>query len=394
VLRQIPLFGTSPFSLRTQELLTKHTAVLGMTGAGKSNAVKVLLRNLLRLEEFHDLRVVVIDTHGEYAAVADALAGERGWTDLAVEVDRSLMEEGEFKEEALKRAFRRDRRDGALFARLQEIADTLGDDDDLPEFCEVLRDAANEEEDDKAAAALLEVVEQLCERDDLCLREENAYTLRERARQDHEAGEVRVESSDVETAGGTASAARMVEGGGAANGTAVGPEVDLSRPGLYILNLREHPGLIARARMAGGLMNRVYRRSLEVDGREPFLVVIDEAQNYAPEQQTGLLKRLRFSEQATFALASEGRKFNVGILVASQRPARVSKNILSQCNTHVIFRVANVEDLDAIGGSFEAASRGLLDELPGFDVGTCAVGGTGIGMVTRVAVPEFRAVAM
>jgi hypothetical protein len=57
----------------------------------------------------------------------------------------------------------------------------------------------------------------------------------------------------------------------------------------------------------------------------------------------------------------------------------------------MIFRVANLEDLMAIGASFEAASKPLLDELPGFDTGICVVGGTAINMVTRVVVPLFGA---
>ncbi len=80
-------------------------------------------------------------------------------------------------------------------------------------------------------------------------------------------------------------------------------------------------------------------------------------------------------------------------MVSSQRPARVNKDILSQCNTHVVFRVANVEDLSALAGSFEAASQPLLDELPGFDTGVCVVSGTAIGMLTRVEVPLFESVA-
>jgi DNA helicase HerA-like ATPase len=67
---------------------------------------------------------------------------------------------------------------------------------------------------------------------------------------------------------------------------------------------------------------------------------------------------------------------------------------LSQCNTQMIFRVANVEDLAAIAGSFEAASRSLLDELPGFDTGVSVVAGTGVGMVARVEVPLFAAPAV
>ena len=102
---------------------------------------------------------------------------------------------------------------------------------------------------------------------------------------------------------------------------------------------------------------------------------------------------MRPAFDAVFRIASEGRKFGVGLVVASQRPARVNKDILSQCLTHIIFRVANVEDLGAIAGSFEAASRPLLAELPGFDTGVCVVGGTAIGMVTRVEVPLFAASA-
>ena len=36
-----------------------------------------------------------------------------------------------------------------------------------------------------------------------------------------------------------------------------------------------------------------------------------------------------------------------------------TKDVLNQCNTHMVFRVANVEDLSALAGSFEAASQPL-----------------------------------
>ena len=87
--------------------------------------------------------------------------------------------------------------------------------------------------------------------------------------------------------------------------------------------------------------------------------MLDEAQNYAPEQHTGWLKEVKPAFDAVFRIASEGRKFGVGLVVSTQRPARFNKDVLSQCNTHIIFRVANVEDLAAIAGSFEAASKPL-----------------------------------
>ena len=49
---------------------------------------------------------------------------------------------------------------------------------------------------------------------------------------------------------------------------------------------------------------------------------------------------------------------------------------------------------EKVAGSFEAASQPLLDELPGFDTGVCVVGGTAIGMLTRLEVPLFESVAV
>ncbi len=169
-----------------------------------------------------------------------------------------------------------------------------------------------------------------------------------------------------------------------------GEPEDLERQGLYILDLHMTDDLALRAIKTATLFNHAFRRSKESAGDIPTLVVPAEAHNYAPEQHTGWLKDVNTAFDAVFRIASEVRKFGVGLVVATQRPARVNKDILSQCNTHVIFRVANVEDLVAIGGSFEAASRPLLAELPGFDTGVCVVDGTAIGMVTRVEVPLFE----
>src|ERR1051326_6554277 len=61
-----------PVRLRASELLCRHCAVYGMTGAGKSNGLKVLLRSLLEWTRnlandgrtaSSDMRVIVVDTH-------------------------------------------------------------------------------------------------------------------------------------------------------------------------------------------------------------------------------------------------------------------------------------------------------------------------------------------
>ncbi|MEM3256334.1 MAG: ATP-binding protein, partial [Thermoplasmatales archaeon] len=79
----------------------------------------------------------------------------------------------------------------------------------------------------------------------------------------------------------------------------------------------------------------------------PLLVVVEEAHNFAPQQGKA------FSSKIMRTVASEGRKFGFGMLVVSQRPAKVDKNVLSQCGTQLILKITNPNDLKAIGSSVE-----------------------------------------
>lgn len=327
--------------LRGDEVLSKHLAVLGMTGSGKSNAAKVMIRGLLAAPAYANLRIVVIDTHGEYAPIAETLAANP--TALNVELRRCLLDET-----VVKDLLRLPRRDEVLIQKLAEVADGMSEDSDLEEMLLALEAEASL--GGQLAARIRRLVEVARQRDDLCLWPEEG--------------------------------ARIVGPGGTTE--------EMEAPGLYVLDLRSTPEMEPRSAKAAAVMRHVFDRNKETLGAYPCLVVIDEAQNYAPEQQTGWLTRTRASFDAIFAIASEGRKFGTGLVISTQRPARVNKDILSQCNTHMIFRVANVEDLAAIAGSFEAASRALLGELPGFDTGVCVVGGTAIGMVVRAEVPLFN----
>ncbi|MEM4950197.1 MAG: ATP-binding protein, partial [Thermoplasmatales archaeon] len=67
----------------------------------------------------------------------------------------------------------------------------------------------------------------------------------------------------------------------------------------------------------------------------PLLVVVEEAHNFAPQQGKA------FSSKIMRTVASEGRKFGFGMLVVSQRPAKVDKNVLSQCGTQLILKITN-----------------------------------------------------
>jgi DNA helicase HerA-like ATPase len=91
----------------------------------------------------------------------------------------------------------------------------------------------------------------------------------------------------------------------------------------------------------------------------PGMLVVEEAHNFCPER--GFDKTQ--STEILRTIASEGRKFGLGMMVISQRPARVDKNVLSQCNTQIIMKMTNPNDLKAISKGLEGVSSEVEEEL-------------------------------
>ena len=65
----------------------------------------------------------------------------------------------------------------------------------------------------------------------------------------------------------------------------------------------------------------------------------------------------------------------MGLVVISQRPARVDKNVLSQCNTQITLKITNPNDLKAITDSVEGVTPGLKDEIRDLPVGMAVITG-------------------
>jgi len=103
----------------------------------------------------------------------------------------------------------------------------------------------------------------------------------------------------------------------------------------------------------------------------PLVFLVEEAHNFCPER--GLSKAI--SSKILRTIASEGRKFGIGLCVVSQRPARVDKNVLSQCNTQIILKITNPNDLRAISQSIESFSSDLEDEIKQLQPGMALIVG-------------------
>ena len=85
-------------------------------------------------------------------------------------------------------------------------------------------------------------------------------------------------------------------------------------------------------------------------------------------------------------IASEGRKFGLGLCVVSQRPAIVQKTVLSQCTTQIILKITNPNDLKAITNSVEGITNETENEIKNLSIGTALV----TGIVDMPLIVNFR----
>ena len=106
----------------------------------------------------------------------------------------------------------------------------------------------------------------------------------------------------------------------------------------------------------------------------PFLLIVEEAHNYCPERGFGNA----VSSNILRTVASEGRKFGMGLCIVSQRPAKVDKNIISQCNTNIILKVTNPNDLKAIIQSVEGLTSQTYNEIQRLPIGVALISGASI----------------
>lgn len=125
-----------------------------------------------------------------------------------------------------------------------------------------------------------------------------------------------------------------------------------------------------RALVSAAILSDLWERRAE---RRPVLVVIDEAHNVCPPVASDLLTAV--AAERAVAIASEGRKYGLHLLVATQRPTKVHENVLSQCDNLVLMRMNSAGDLARIAELFSFAPPGLLGQAATFGLGQALVCG-------------------
>jgi hypothetical protein len=323
-------------------MVQKHVSILAKTGGGKSFLCGDLIEELMK----HDVTVMVLDPHGEYGAMRDVGHVGKGHRDFKVSARG-------FEEHILEFAT-----DTDVNKKAKPLRFTLANIEahDLLSLTSIKNGKAYLTALRKAIDAIKSVKKEYTLRDIIRVLESdeegnNAALVNEL---------VFLEDCKIFAPSGTRIDELVVKGK------------------MTIINLKGTEPEIAEL-----IVNRICTALFELRklGKvPPMMLVVEEAHNYCPQQG------LAASSKIFRTIAAEGRKFGLGLTIISQRAAKIDKNVLSQCNTQMILKVTNPNDLKAITASVEGLTAGMADEIQRLPIGVALVVGGNIQMPLFVEV--------
>lgn len=116
----------------------------------------------------------------------------------------------------------------------------------------------------------------------------------------------------------------------------------------------------------------------------PVMIVCEEAHNYIPQKDDAAY---RSSRKSLERVAKEGRKYGLSLMVVSQRPSEVSETIFAQCSNFLALRLTNNADQNYVKRLFPDNSSGITDILPNLAPGECVVVGDAVLLPAVVQMP-------
>ena len=424
-----------PSLININKLITRHSAVVGTTGSGKSTTVAGLLNSLSDPDRYPSARIIVLDIHGEYAkALSDRSSVFR------VSADTSKSQTGLY---VPFWALSFDELVSLAFGELGDDAKTIIGDAIVQLKQESLKlhprhgvDAARVTVDSPVPFSLNRLWFELHQRAHHTLipkpggandEVEIAYVLGDDGQPVQRGDALTVTPPAYRTVKTTGPANERVQHGKdesapkrslsilasklkdprlaflfnpdqwlpALDG-ATAKDIDSLledwiggiKP-ITILDLSGIPSSILND-LIGALLRILYdsifwARDLPEGGRErPLLIVLEEAHAYLGKENPG--EKSRSAAVAVRRIAKEGRKYGVGMMIVSQRPSEIDTTILSQCGTIFAMRLANDTDRGHIAGAASDNLKGLFDMLPVLRTGEAIVVGEAVSLPVRTLI--------
>lgn len=139
--------------------------------------------------------------------------------------------------------------------------------------------------------------------------------------------------------------------------------------------------------VASVLSRLAFELAMASQGTCEVLVLCEEAHRYVPSDP-----RLGFAptRQAIARIAKEGRKYGAYLGVVTQRPGELDPTILSQCSTIFAMRLANDRDQQIIRSAISDASASMVNFLSAIGNREAIAFGEGIATTMRMRFAELK----
>ncbi|KAF0147822.1 MAG: Bipolar DNA helicase [Ignavibacteria bacterium] len=401
-----------PARVDINKLLTRHCALVGSTGSGKSNSVSVILSAIAKKNEYKSARVFVIDPHGEYnSSLKDDNQVFRINADVSKNEKELYIPFWALPFDELMKIFsgrvsdqQRDYiREKILELKLGSITHI----NPVPNQAAITADSP----------IPFSIKKLWFDLDDF---ERQTYTDMARSIQSNlvQTGNANELRSNIYQPASTTNTApylnnrakgilnfldsmrnrlvdnryRFLFSPGEYEPTHLGEIVrDLnqllsewlgSNKKIAILDLSGVPTEIM-ASVSGAILKIIFdslfwAQNLSVGGRkQPLLIVLEEAHNYL---KTGVDS---ISSRTVQAIAKEGRKYGLGLLLVTQRPTELDETVLSQCGTVIALRMYNSSDRSHIASALQDDLNNITDLLPSLRTGEALIIGEAVKIPSR-----------
>ena len=353
-------------ALYVDPMLSKHFAVLGSTGTGKSTAVSLILHRISDLSpEGH---IVMIDPHGEYSA-AFKDCGELFNVDN-LQLPYWLMNFEEHCEVFLTSDGSERQRDADILGKCLLAARTKGK--NLEQYGKVTVDSPI------------------------------PYLLTDLS------GVLTAEMGKLDRAGDTTPYQRLKN---KLDELRADPRFTFMFSGMLVSD--SMPGFIAKlfrlpaqgkpisivdvsgvpseitSVVVSVLARMVFDYAIwsRTEAQRPLLLVCEEAHRYVPKDENASGQAVR---KILERIAKEGRKYGVSLGLITQRPSDLAEGVLSQCGTIISMRLNNDRDQACVRAAMPEGARGFLDAIPALRNRECIVCGEGVAIPIRVRFDDLE----
>jgi uncharacterized protein len=354
-------------ALYVDAMLSKHFAVLGSTGTGKSTSVALILHRISQLSpEGH---IVMIDPHGEYSA-AFKNCGEIFNVDN-LQLPYWLMNFDEHCEVLLTTHGHERQRDADILAKLLLAARTKGK--DVSQYGKVTVDSPIPYLLADLNAILVNEMGKLDRAGDTLpfqrlktkldeIRADPRYTF--------------MFSGMLVTDSMPALIAKLFR------------LPSLGRP-ISIVDVSGVPSEVTSV-VVSVLARMVFDYAIwsRTEAQRPLLLVCEEAHRYVPKDETS--ENGQAVRRILERIAKEGRKYGVSLGLITQRPSDLAEGVLSQCGTIIAMRLNNERDQACVRAAMPEGARGFLDAIPALRNRECIVCGEGVAIPIRVRFDDLE----